>query len=72
MQDLHSETLKYLLDSFNTIQGLIIVTVNVNLELVICLNERDCLLYAVLLKKILWEIFSFYQYWIFLKSSISI
>ena len=72
MQDLHSETLKYLLDSFNTIQGLIIVTVNVNLELVICLNERDCLLYAVLLKKILWAIFSFYQYWIFLKSSISI
>ena len=72
MQDLHSATLKYLLDSFNTIQGLIIVTVNVNLELVICLNERDCLLYAVLLKKILWEIFSFYQYWIFLKSSISI
>ena len=72
MQDLLSETLKYLLDSFNTIQGLIIVTVNVNLELVICLNERDCLLYAVLLKKILWEIFSFYQYWIFLKSSISI
>ena len=47
MQDLHSETLKYLLDSFNTIQGLIIVTVNVNLELVICLNERGYLLYAV-------------------------
>ena len=33
MQDLHSATLKYLLDSFNAIQGLtiyVIVTVNVN------------------------------------------